>query len=106
MGTLQLRLSGTVSDVMGNIVEVPVDDDAVYTFASAEPARKTIIFDGSVTSVLTTTPHTFNGVDGVTIGNSGVPGAGFHTVVVAIPKALVPGGLLFARLKVAVTTGP
>ena len=44
-----------------------------------------------------------DGVDGVTLDDSGVPNAGFHTVVVSIPKALAPGGRLFARLKVAVT---
>jgi hypothetical protein len=32
--------------------------------------------------------------------------AGFHTVVVSIPKALAPGGRLFARLKVAVMSTP
>jgi hypothetical protein len=49
----------------------------------------------------TTAAH---GVAGVTIDDTGVPGAGFHTVVVSIPKALAPAGTLFARLKVEMTT--
>ena len=43
-----------------------------------------------------------NGVNGVSIDASGVPEAGFHTVVVSIPKALAAGGKLFARLKTVV----
>lgn len=44
-----------------------------------------------------------DGVNGVGIDASAVPAAGFHTVVVSIPKSLAAGGKLFARLKVVVT---
>ena len=47
-----------------------------------------------------------DGVNGVTIDATGVPEAGFHTVVVSIPKSLAAGGKLFARLKVAVMVAP
>jgi hypothetical protein len=47
-----------------------------------------------------------DGVNGVTIDATGVPEAGFHTVVVSIPKSLAVGGKLFARLKVAVMVAP
>ena len=41
-----------------------------------------------------------NGVDGVTIDDSTDLGGGFHQVTVSIPRSLVPGGKLFAHLKV------
>ena len=44
-GTLQLQLSGTVQDVIGNAVATPVVDDYTYTFASPEPAKQTITVD-------------------------------------------------------------
>lgn len=44
------------------------------------------------------------GVDEVSIDDSAVPAAGFHNVVVTIPKTLAVGGKLFARLNVVVTT--
>lgn len=42
-----------------------------------------------------------NGVDGVTIDDSTDLGGGFHQVTVSIPRSLVPGGTLFAQLKVS-----
>jgi hypothetical protein len=47
-----------------------------------------------------------HGTNGVTIDDSTDLGGGFHQVNVAIPRALAPGGKLFARLKVTVTTVP
>jgi hypothetical protein len=44
-GTLQLQLSGTVQDLIGNAVATPVLDDYTYTFASPEPAKQTITVD-------------------------------------------------------------
>ena len=45
-----------------------------------------------------------HGLNGVAIDATNVPEAGFHTVVVSIPKALAgPGGKLFARLRMATT---
>jgi hypothetical protein len=44
-GTVQLQLSGTVSDVMGNSVVTPVNDDTTYTLAAPEPAKQTITLD-------------------------------------------------------------
>ena len=44
-----------------------------------------------------------HGTNGVTIDDSAVPEAGFHTVVVSVPKVLAPSGALFARLKVVIT---
>jgi hypothetical protein len=44
-----------------------------------------------------------HGVNGVSIDDTAVPQAGFRTVVVTIPKALVSDGKLFARLKVTNT---
>ena len=41
-GTLQLRLSGTVQDLIGNAVAVPVVDDYTYTFANGESAKGNI----------------------------------------------------------------
>jgi hypothetical protein len=48
-GTVQLRLAGTVSDLLGNTVVTPVDDDTTHTFADpgSELAKKTITFNGS-----------------------------------------------------------
>ena len=47
-----------------------------------------------------------DGVNGVIIDATAVPEAGFHTVVVSIPKTLAQDGKLFARLKVAVVVAP
>jgi hypothetical protein len=51
-GTLQLQLSGTVSDVMGNSVAVPVLDDTIYTMASPLPSKQTIVIQGVDTGVI------------------------------------------------------
>jgi hypothetical protein len=56
-GTLQLRLSGTVGDVMGNSATVPVNDDTILNFVSPVP-RGTITVSDPVTSNATTAPHT------------------------------------------------
>jgi hypothetical protein len=51
-GTLTLRLSGTVSDLVGNSVTTPVDDDATYTFDSTIPSKQTIVVQGINTGVI------------------------------------------------------
>lgn len=58
-GTVQLRLSGTVGDAMGNSVVVPVDDDTIYTLASPEPAKETITLDKFVSAYIAGTTKTF-----------------------------------------------
>jgi hypothetical protein len=45
-----------------------------------------------------------HGTDGVLMDDAAVPEAGFHAVVVSIPKTLAgPGGALFARVRVTTT---
>ncbi len=80
-GTLQLRLDGTVGDVIGNNVVTPVEDDTVHTFASSVPARKIITIDESVTSNLTGATHNLpfdaSGSDKLVVivtGENGTPG--------------------------------
>jgi hypothetical protein len=51
-GTLTLRLSGTVSDLIGNNVTTPVDDDAIYTFNTTIPSKQTIVVQGVNTGVI------------------------------------------------------
>jgi methionine-rich copper-binding protein CopC len=77
----------------------------VFTYrrrdAASTDARTTITAQyGTHPGDWSTATH---GVNGVTINDSGVPEAGFRTVVVSIPKALAgSNGRLFARLKVVV----
>jgi hypothetical protein len=79
-GTLRLRLSGTVADVMGNSATVPVNDDTILNFVSPV-SRGSIVVAGSTTSNATTAPHTltFNaaGADKLVViltGEHGNPG--------------------------------
>lgn len=80
-------------------------DKFVFSFkrrdlAAADPNTNIAVQYGTSLSGWTTAAH---GVDGVTIDDTGVPSAGFHTVVVSIPRALAPGRTLFARLRVVIT---
>ncbi len=80
--------------------------NAIFTFrrsdvANADP-NTTIVVEYGSSLVLNSWATASNGVNGVTIDASAVPAAGFHTVVVSIPKSLAPGGRLFAHLRVVI----
>jgi hypothetical protein len=81
-------------------------DHFVFTFQRGDEAHAdanttiTVEYGSDLSGWTTAT----DGVDGVDIDDSAIPGPGLRTVVVTIPKTLASGDKLFARLNVVVTT--